>query len=430
MKDTKDASPAFVVGLLMLWVLWTLMFNSAYFDLMDISRLGYNIALTVVGCLGFVVNLLFSSIWRCVFSRQHVRVDDGESTAISTPLIEENNSDTRETTLDVESSAIKTPSPPSKKEQVHYINNIKIFLTVVVIVFHCASGCTWWPGLISFTSNPMNWGVISLNLFMGTCSSYFMNAFFFYSGLFVPKSMDKKGLYNFCLDKMKRLGIPFVAYEFLIGPYVEYGFVSIFFGISYPGPPGPQVTWFINQLMLLSLLYGIACGVGWSPKISCPSLLSFLVIGACIGLLTGILLLFFPQYDMFFSVAMFWGDYPSYPLYFFGGALAQRNGWMDEIKEKSRAAIYGLMILFWLIFAVVYTLFFKRMPVVASALFTGIVWKGLLSMTICLAMTVFFMDYVNKSYFCTRVFSKAMYTSCKYIYMNDASTLFVSMHTY
>jgi hypothetical protein len=230
---------------------------------------------------------------------------------------------------------------------------------------------------------------------------------------------------------MTRLGIPFVAYTFLIGPYVQCGFGSLFFGISYPGAAsstwGP--TWFINQLMLLSLLYGIVCGVGWSPQITCPSLLGFLVIGAGIGLLTGILLLFFPADDNFFAVPQFWQDYPSYPLYFVGGALAQRNGWMGEIKEKSRTTIYGLMNLFWLLWAIVYTLFIERMPAVASALFRGILWKGLLSMTIYLVMTVFFMDFVNKSYFCTSFFSKAMYTSCKYYFFTHPKR-FCLTHTY
>jgi hypothetical protein len=169
--------------------------------------------------------------------------------------------------LDVESPLVKNPSTLSQqKKQVQYINNIKIFLTFVVILHHCVSDFGgWWPGLLSLSSNAMNWGVITLNIFMATNASYFMNAFFFYSGFFVSKSMDKKGLYKFCFDRMKRLGIPFVVYNFLIGPYVEHGFASLFFGLSYPGAPTMGPCWFINQLMLLSLVYGIVCGIGWSP---------------------------------------------------------------------------------------------------------------------------------------------------------------------
>jgi len=243
-----------------------------------------------------------------------------------------------------------------------------------------------------------------------------MNLFFFYSGFFVPKSFDKKGRYDFLFDRVKRLGIPFVVYSFLIGPYIEGGFASLFFGLEYPGSPGNcGPTWFLNQLILFSIVYAFTCGHGWSPKIKCPSLLGFLLICAAIGLITGVLLLFFPSSDFFFTTPQFWQDYPSYPLYFFGGAIAQRNGWMEEIKEKkSRAVIYGLMLLNM---AIVYPFMFlvqAKMPAAVGALLQGILWKGMMSVTVLLAVSVFFMDHVNKSYFCTKFFSKAMYTACKY----------------
>jgi len=263
------------------------------------------------------------------------------------------------------------------------------------------------------SSNPTSWGAVTLTSFVGTNASYFMNLFFFYSGFFVPKSFDKKGRYDFLFDRVKRLGIPFVVYSFLIGPYIEGGFASLFFGLEYPGSPGNcGPTWFLNQLILFSIVYAFTCGHGWSPKIKCPSLLGFLLIGAAIGLITGVLLLFFPSSDFFFTTPQFWQDYPSYPLYFFGGAIAQRNGWMEEIKEKkSRAVIYGLMLLNM---AIVYPFMFlvqAKMPAAVGALLQGILWKGMMSVTVSLAVSVFFMDHVNKSYFCTKFFSKAMYTA-------------------
>jgi hypothetical protein len=125
--------------------------------------------------------------------------------------------------------------------------------------------------------------------------------------------------------------------------------------------------------------------------------LGFLLIGAGIGLLNAIRLLFFPEGDYFFAVPLFWQDFLSYPLYFLGGALAQRNKWMDDIKEKSRAAIYGSMRLSFVIVWAVVIFAEEKDPAVVLTLLKGIVWKGLLSMTICLAMTVFFMDHANKS---------------------------------
>jgi hypothetical protein len=69
---------------------------------------------------------------------------------------------------------------------------------------------------------------------------------------------------------------------------------------------------------------------------------------------------------------------------------------MDEIKEKSRAAIYGLMLLRLVIVWAVVIFAEEKVPAVVFSLLKGILWKGLLSMTICLAMTVFFMLYGSR----------------------------------
>ena len=69
----------------------------------------------------------------------------------------------------------------------------------------------------------IGWGNIILFIFTVTNASYFMNLFFFYSGYFVPKSFDKKGMYSFLFDRAKRLGVPFVVYTFFLGPFVYSG---------------------------------------------------------------------------------------------------------------------------------------------------------------------------------------------------------------
>jgi hypothetical protein len=125
-------------------------------------------------------------------------------------------------------SALRTPTQsgtPARREILHYIQNIKIMLTNVVIVYHCAG---WIDPLLprlynDMTHDPNNWHSIALFLFRNVNASYFMNLFFFYSGYFVPRSFDKKGCHEFLLDRFKRLGIPTVVYTFFLGPYVQIG---------------------------------------------------------------------------------------------------------------------------------------------------------------------------------------------------------------
>ena len=252
-------------------------------------------------------------------------------------------------------------------------------LTNVVILHHCAANFADWPGLQNMSETPGWWNYI-LFVFTSVNASYFMNLFFFLSGFFVPKSFDKKGLYGFLFDRVKRLGIPFVVYTYFIGPYVYQGFMKLFFQVPFPGSTtntGP--TWFLNQLLMFNVVYAFLCGKGWSPNIKCPSLVRFFGISLAVGLLTGILLLFLPAGDFFFAVPQFWADFPAYPIYFFAGAVAQRNDWMESIKEKSRVAIYLWTIVSIILLAVYYFLLMERAPAALTSIVKGVLHKGILS---------------------------------------------------
>ncbi|KAL7552949.1 hypothetical protein ACHAWF_016190 [Thalassiosira exigua] len=406
-------SPAFLVSFLVFWVMWTLMFNfGVVSSISDADTIGYYIATPAFGFCGFLLNFLFSSLWNYARSKMAAVDTTVSSTTYESPLLEdENRPDELAAGIDEEAPHL-SKAPPPKKAIVHYINNVKIFLTFMVILHHCAADFGGlWPGLANTTKNPHNWGSIVLNIFTMINASYFMNLFFFYSGFFVPKSFDKKGLYDFLFDRVKRLGIPYVVYQFFIGPYVYTGFMHLFFQTPFPwGIKNGGPTWFLNQLMIFSVVYAFACGKNWSPKIKCPSLLGFFVIGFLIGLISGILNLFFPSDDNFFEVPLFWQDYFSYPIYFFGGALAQRNEWMTAIKEKRRVWIYASTI-FILIIVFSTSFLAENMPPVLILILKGVFWKGILSMATSLAVSVFFMDFVNKNYSFTPFFSKAMYTA-------------------
>merc|ERR1711865_794289 len=92
------------------------------------------------------------------------------------------------------------------------------------------------------------------------------------------------------------------------------------------------------------------------------TLFGFLLISLMIGTVTGIISLFFPPSDSFSGVPTFFKNYFSYILFFFGGAIAQRNNWMDDIKVKrSRIAIYTWMILAFLLAV----LFIEVLPILS-----------------------------------------------------------------
>jgi len=171
MKD-KDTSPSFVVSMLMLWTVWSLLFNNMIAPSLGGGTRVYQIALPILALGGFLANLLLSSLWHFLWSQE--RPDENEDTrsVLTSPLLEDDRTHAYDTMLDVEEAPIQpTPPPPPKREPVDYINNIKIFLTVVVILHHCASPFSWWPGLMFMSSNPTSWGAVILTIFVGTNAS-------------------------------------------------------------------------------------------------------------------------------------------------------------------------------------------------------------------------------------------------------------------
>jgi glucan biosynthesis protein C len=275
------------------------------------------------------------------------------------------------------------------------------------------------PPIISpaIISDDSSWGYFLVGgMFVFINDNYFMSLFFFFSGYFVPKSFHKKGRHAFLMERVKRFEIPFVLMTFFIGPYVKGGLQYLLFslpkGEALPTLPlmDPGTTWFLQQLIVFSIIYAFACGKGWSPKIKCPSLCGFYGIATVLGVLGYIADIFFPTQDDFFGVPNFFAHYHLYTIFFFGGCVAQRNNWMEEIKKKSRAAIYIVAIVSIMIFAAIKLLhiYYPAQPPVLHAIVHAIfvfLSYGFMSVSVSLSIIVFFMDYVDKEYFFTEFFS-------------------------
>ena len=78
----------------------------------------------------------------------------------------------------------------------YYLDNLKVFLTVLVIAHHAMipfTGGGGWPYVPSNAEErmPYMWHFLSTN------AAFFMGLFFMISGYFVPKSFDRQGFAHF-----------------------------------------------------------------------------------------------------------------------------------------------------------------------------------------------------------------------------------------
>ena len=99
----------------------------------------YYIAVPLVASLSFVANLAFEWAWNGVAmarSDKSRRVPSQVTIDTTAPLLDEAEDSE---SLPIPPAEDYIPEQARKpKETVDYINNIKIFLTFMVIIFHCA----------------------------------------------------------------------------------------------------------------------------------------------------------------------------------------------------------------------------------------------------------------------------------------------------
>ncbi|GMI07477.1 hypothetical protein TrRE_jg7237 [Triparma retinervis] len=268
--------------------------------------------------------------------------------------------------------ADSTPQP--KRERLYYLDNLKVFLTFMVITHHVVctfSGGGWvWNfnaydgdgdgDYVNYTKTVGTW-ILTLN------QMYFMCMFFFISGYFTPPSFRKKGAQAFLKDKFKRLGIPYVVVSWIYFPICILSSIYMIKSVgSIPGAadddtvtdlwyyaciPNPGPLWFVGWLCIFSYLYA---NVDHSEPtvMSCPSPLKLLCWSVPLSILNFALIGGLGSF-MYMPIAQ--GSLPFDILFFYGGCIANNNKWLDrgtpgglvEIMEDRRTKIwtYGTFIL-------------------------------------------------------------------------------------
>ena len=128
------------------------------------------------------------------------------------------------------------------------LDNLKVFLTVMVIFHHAGQAYGDggdWP---YHPSNPAEY-MPEIWRFFSTNAAYLMGLFFLISGYFVPISFDKQGFATFLRKKCVRLGIPLVIVTILLTLMV--------------GKLEVGTMWFVETLLCFCLIYGAlrCCGI-------------------------------------------------------------------------------------------------------------------------------------------------------------------------
>jgi peptidoglycan/LPS O-acetylase OafA/YrhL len=118
------------------------------------------------------------------------------------------------------------PAARPARGRLFYLDNLRIVLTVLVVLHHLGVTYGHIPVWYYHENPPAGDAASSLlDLFVATNQMFFMGFFFLISGYFVPASYDRKGGKTFLKDRAIRLGIPLLAFLLILRPADQLRFV-------------------------------------------------------------------------------------------------------------------------------------------------------------------------------------------------------------
>lgn len=329
----------------------------------------------------------------------------------------------------IESEGTQKGSPHA--ERLLFIDNIRVVLTILVIMHHLADTYgavgSWYyqdPAQDLITT-------IVLTVLTTTNQAFFMGLFFFISAYFTPSSYERKGAGSFLKDKFLRLGIPLAIYELVLDPIIIY----IAKGIQQPfwsfwgnyllnlrtigdGPP-----WFIEVLLISACLYVLWRWLTPGPVIKqekegrMPG--SWAVLAVIIGLafVSFVLRIWVSMSQYFQPLNIQPAFFPQYIVLYILGIIAYRRNWLSRIPEAM-----GRLWLWIVIIAII------LLPIIGlsggalqhidyfhgglywQSLFAA-VWEECAGLGLCIVLLVYFRKYFNRQGALSRFLAANAYTT-------------------
>jgi surface polysaccharide O-acyltransferase-like enzyme len=300
-----------------------------------------------------------------------------------------------------------------------YIDNLRILLTVLVIIHHTAIAYGASGGWCYVTPNTIQGaGMIGLSSMLAVDQAFFMSLFFFISALFTPVSLEKKGTAKFVKDRLMRLGIPLLLTMFLINPSLLYG-ISIYTQSTsanwsayvwgfIKNIPTTSHMWFVLALLIFEsiyLLYRKFHKDSISSKITdrMPTNLTILIFVVVCSLFAFSIRLFYPIGGKNF-IGLQFGYFGLYTIFYALGILASRKNWLEKLSFQ-QARIWGfaalavipLIVLAWISLINDPSLFEQFIGGFHWRAFALAAWEALVCTGISYFLLMAFKKYLNRS---------------------------------
>ena len=329
----------------------------------------------------------------------------------------------------------------AKKPRLLYIDNLRILLTILVIMHHFAIGYGGPGGFFYTEDGPMSdISFILITLFLAINQSFFMGFFFMISSYFSPGSIDRKGAGTFLRDRLKRLGIPILFYMLVIVPLLGYidtrlrGFERTFgqhLSFIYSDFRGFSVAqmWFLAALLAFAILYLI-----WRQfakpmsqmEQEPPGNVAIAIFALVLGLVTFAVRIWMPVGAEVPVVSWQLAHFPQYIVMYIFGIVAYRRNWFETLRD-SQARFWRWMILVLLVLFPVLFVAAGALEGNIDAAMGGVHWESLAysvwEQFMCVAMVITLLVWFRKRFTDQGRLAKTMSGAAYATYIFHAPTI-------
>lgn len=277
---------------------------------------------------------------------------------------------------------------------------------------------------------------IVLTMHNAVTQSFFMGFLFLISGYFTPGSYDRKGPRRFLKDRLLRLGVPILCYDFVIGPLIvrpmihfsaqQYGGSYIDFLVRYYSSfhVGTGPLWFSESLLIFAGFYILWRRLSKAPvqavqtESRMPGKVKIAAFSLVLGAVSFVVRIWLPIGWAFGPLNLQFPFFPQYVGLFIIGIIAYRRNWFVRIPDA--------MGKFWLFTAIIFVvvgfpvLFMlggapDNVPLFLGGLhwqsFAYALWEQFTGLAIIIALLFLFRKFLNRQAHLGKAMSAGSYTA-------------------
>jgi surface polysaccharide O-acyltransferase-like enzyme len=273
-------------------------------------------------------------------------------------------------------------------KKLFYIDNLRIILTVLVILHHTVIAYGAAGGWYYTQKTTLMGAIVPMTIFVSLNQSFFMGFFFLLAAFFTSSSHDRKGAGRFLSDRLLRLGVPLLFYSFILSPFVSFlvyyytqDRINYWQYLSgYDNWIEFGVLWFVAALLVFTLVYVLwrkTVRPGRVDEMPVPSIAYIVLFAVGLGVISFVTRIVFPVGWVLKPLGFQLGHFPQYIGLFMVGLLAYKNDWFEKLPDHT-GKLLGRCALFLLLFFPVFYIIRVKLDMPVAWYSGGFHWQSLL----------------------------------------------------